>query len=142
MGNNGRDSGSTATTSCSWFPQDRNLGRIRDDIATMEAADRLLKDQNQKLQDHRRSTLEGIRAESEKNAMSGIHTKWSHLICPGISEPHRWPEQEVFWNTARYRPQPSQRGTVRSRFWTKWATESCMDRGRHQPGRMGADSHP
>ena len=91
MGNNGRDFRVNRNNVMFLVPQDRNLGRIRDDIATMEAADRLLKDQNQKLQDHRRSTLEGIRAESEKNAMSGIHTKWSHLICPGISEPHRWP---------------------------------------------------
>ena len=91
MGNNGRDFRVNRNNVMLLVPHDRNQGRIRDDIATMEAADRLLNDQNQKLQDHRRSTLEGIRAESEKNAMPGIQTKWSHLICPGISEPHRWP---------------------------------------------------
>ena len=64
---------------------------MREDIATMEAADRLLKDPNQKLQEHRRRTLQEIKAESEKNAMIGIQNKWNHLVCPGISEAHRWP---------------------------------------------------
>ena len=91
MGNNGRDFRVNRNNIMFLVPHDRNLGRIRDDIATMEAADRLLRDPNQKFQDHRRSTLEGIRADSEKNAMSGIQTKWNHLICPGISEAHRWP---------------------------------------------------
>ncbi|MYC29661.1 MAG: ATP-binding protein [Chloroflexi bacterium] len=91
MGNNGRDFRVNRNNVMFLVPQDRNLGRIRDDIATMEAADRLLKDPNQKLQEHRRATLESIRAESEKNATSGIQNKWNHLICPGASEAHRWP---------------------------------------------------
>ena len=91
MGNNGRDFRANRNNVMFLVPHDRNLGRIRDDIATMEAADRLLKNPNQKLQEHRRGTLQGIRAESEKNAMSGIQNKWNHLICPGISEAHRWP---------------------------------------------------
>ena len=91
MGNNGRDFRVNRNNVMFLVPHDRNLGRIRDDIATMEAADRLLRDPNQNLQEHRRRTLQEVKAESEKNAMTGIQNKWSHLICPGISEAHRWP---------------------------------------------------
>ena len=87
----------------------------------------LLKDQ--KLQDHRRSTLEGIRDESEKNAMSSIQTKWSHLICSGISEPHRWPRAG---SVLEHRPLSSTAepaGNGQKQILDKWATESCMDRG-------------
>ena len=41
---------------------DGNLSRIRDDIATMEAAERLLKDGSKALPQHRRETLDNIRA--------------------------------------------------------------------------------
>ena len=91
MGNNGRDFRINRNNVMLLVPHDRNLGRIREDIATMEAADRLLKDPNLKLQEHRRRTLQEIKAESEKNAMTGIQNKWNHLICPGISDAHRWP---------------------------------------------------
>ena len=91
MGNNGRDFRVNRNNVMFLVPHDRNLARIRDDIATMEAADRLLGDPNQNLQEHRRRTLQEVKAESEKNAMTGIQNKWSHLICPGISEAHRWP---------------------------------------------------
>ena len=66
MGNNGRDFRVNRNNVMFLVPHDRNLGRIRDDIATMEAADRLLRDQNQKLQEHRRRTLQEVKAESEK----------------------------------------------------------------------------
>ena len=92
MGNNGRDFRANRNNAMFLVPHDRNLDRIRQNIATMEAADRLLKDPNQKIQEHRRQTLTGIRAEAEKNAMSGIQNKWSHLICPGTSQPHQWPQ--------------------------------------------------
>ena len=92
MGNNGRDFRANRNNTMFLVPHDRNLDRIRQDIATMEAADRLIKDPNQRIQEHRRQTLTGIRAEAEKNAMSGIQNKWSHLICPGTSQPHQWPQ--------------------------------------------------
>ena len=91
MGNSGRDFRANRNNAMFLVPHDRNLDRIRQDIATMEAADRLLKDPNQKIQEHRRQTLTGIRAEAEKNATSGIQNKWSHLICPGTSQAHQWP---------------------------------------------------
>ena len=91
MGNNGRDFRANRNNAMFLVPHDRNLDRIRQDIATMEAADRLLNDPHQKLQEHRRQTLTVIKTEAEKNATSGIQNKWSHLICPGNSQPHQWP---------------------------------------------------
>ena len=71
---------------------DANLGRVREDIATMEAAERLLKDTSRTLPPHRRETLENIRAASEKNATTGIQNKFSHLFSAGNSQQHQWPE--------------------------------------------------
>ena len=71
---------------------DGNLTRIREDIATMEAADRLLKDASRPLPQHRRDTLESIRAASEKNATTGIQNKFTHLFSAGNSQQHQWPE--------------------------------------------------
>ena len=92
MGNNGRDFRVNRNHAVFLVPQDRNLARVRESIATMEAADRLLQDPNQQLQEHRRGTLQQTKAESEMNAMTGIQNKWVHLICPGISDAHRWPQ--------------------------------------------------
>ena len=71
---------------------DGNLGRIRDDIATMEAADRLLKDTSRELPQHRRDTLESMRAASEKNATTGIQNKFTHLFSAGNTQQLQWPE--------------------------------------------------
>ena len=71
---------------------DANLSRIREDIATMEAADRLLKDTTRPLPQHRRDTLENIRATSEKNAITGIQNKFTHLFSAGNTQQHQWPE--------------------------------------------------
>ena len=71
---------------------DGNLTRIREDIATMEAAERLLKDASRPLPQHRRDTLESIRAASEKNATTGIQNKFTHLFSAGNSQQHQWPE--------------------------------------------------
>ncbi len=72
--------------------QDANLSRIREDIATMEAAERLLKDSTRPLLQHRRDTLANIRAASEKNAITGIQNKFTHLFSAGNSPQHQWPE--------------------------------------------------
>ena len=71
---------------------DANLSRIREDIATLEAAERLVKDTSRTLLPHRRETLENIRAASEKNATTGIQNKFSHLFSAGNSPQHQWPE--------------------------------------------------
>ena len=71
---------------------DGNLTRIREDIATMEAADRLLKDTSRDLPQHRRDTLESIRAASEKNATTGIQNKFTHLFSAGNTTQLQWPE--------------------------------------------------
>ena len=71
---------------------DANLSRIREDIATMEAAERLLKDTTRPLPQHRRDTLENIRATSEKNATTGIQNKFTHLFSAGNTQQHQWPE--------------------------------------------------
>ena len=71
---------------------DGNLTRIREDIATMEAADRLLKDTSRPLPQHRRDTLESICAASEKNATTGIQNKFTHLFSAGNSQQQQWPE--------------------------------------------------
>ena len=71
---------------------DANLGRIREDIATMEAAERLLKDTSRPLPQHRRDTLESIRAASEKNATTGIQNKFTHLFSAGNRPQYQWPE--------------------------------------------------
>ncbi len=70
---------------------DGNLSRIREDIATLEAAERLLKDRSRALPQHRRDTLESIRAEAEKNATTGIQNKFTHLFSAGNSQQHQWP---------------------------------------------------
>ena len=98
---NGNEFRSNRNNAMFLVPHDRNLERIRESIATMEAADRLLKDPNRKLQERRRQTLEEIRADAEKNATTGIQSKWSHLICPGTSEAHRWPTPA---STLEHRP--------------------------------------
>ena len=71
---------------------DANLSRIREDIATMEAADQLLKDTTRPLPQHRRDTLDNIRATSEKNATTGIQNKFTHLFSAGNTQQHQWPE--------------------------------------------------
>ena len=71
---------------------DASLGRIREDIATMEAAERLLKDTSRPLPQHRRDTLENIRAASEKNATTGIQNKFTHLFSAGNTPQYQWPE--------------------------------------------------
>ena len=101
MGNNGTEPRRFRNNAMFLVPQDRNLESIRESIATMEAADRLLKDSNQKIPEHRIATLKGIRADAEKNATTGIQNKWSHLICPGISDNLRWPTSS---STLEHRP--------------------------------------
>lgn len=71
---------------------DANLSRIHEDLATMEAADRLLKDPSRPLPGHRRETLEVNRAAAEKNATVGIQNKFIHLFSAGNSPQHQWPE--------------------------------------------------
>ena len=71
---------------------DGNLSRIREDIATLEAAERLVKDRSRALPQHRRDTLESVRAEAEKNATTGIQNKFTHLFSAGNSQQHQWPE--------------------------------------------------
>ncbi len=71
---------------------DANLTRIREDLATMEAADRLLKDATRSLPQHRRDTLETTRAASEKNATTGIQNKFTHLFSAGNTQQLQWPE--------------------------------------------------
>ena len=101
MGSNGTEPRRFRNDAMFLVPQDRNLESVRESIATMEAADRLLKDPNQKIPEHRIETLKSIRAEAEKNATTGIQNKWSHLICPGISDNLRWPTSS---NTLEHRP--------------------------------------
>ena len=91
MGNNGTEPRRFRNNGMFLVPQDRNLESIRESIATMEAADRLLNDPNQNIPEHRRETLRSIRAEAEKNATTGIQNKWSHLVCPGTGDNLRWP---------------------------------------------------
>ena len=71
---------------------DGNFSRIRDEIATMEAAERLLNDKSKALPQHRRETLESTRADAEKNATAGIQNKFTHLFSAGNSPQHQWPE--------------------------------------------------
>ena len=71
---------------------DANLSRIREDLATMEAAERLVKDKSRTLPPHRRETLENIRTASEMNATTGIQNKLCHLFSAGNSQQHQWPE--------------------------------------------------
>ena len=101
MGNNGTEPRRFRNNAMFLVPQDRNLESIRESIATMEAADRLLKDPNQNIPEHRIATLKGIMADAEKNATTGIQNKWSHLICPGISDNLRWPTSS---STLEHRP--------------------------------------
>ena len=101
MGSNGTEPRRFRNNAMFLVPQDRNLESIRESIATMEAADRLLKDPNQKMPEHRIETLKSIRAEAEKNATTGIQNKWSHLICPGTSDNLRWPTSN---STLEHRP--------------------------------------
>ena len=101
MGNNGTEPRRFRNNAMFLVPQDRNLESIRESIATMEAADRLLKDPSQNIPEHRMETLKGLRADAEKNATTGIQNKWSHLICPGISDNLRWPTSS---STLEHRP--------------------------------------
>ena len=101
MGNNGTEPRRFRNNAMFLVPQDRNLESIRESIATMEAADRLLKDPSQNIPEHRKETLKGLRADAEKNATTGIQNKWSHLICPGISDNLRWPTSS---STLEHRP--------------------------------------
>ena len=71
---------------------DSNLTRIRQSIATMEAADQLLKDQSRNLPEHRRAILQQEKADAEKNATTDIQNKWTHLFSAGNSTQHQWPE--------------------------------------------------
>ena len=93
MANNGTEPRQNRNNTFLLVPHNKDLESIRNAIATMEAAERLLDDPNQALQEHRKDTLKAIRAESEKNATTGIQNKWTHLICPGTSDTHRWPSQ-------------------------------------------------
>ena len=70
---------------------DGNLSRIREDIATLEAAERLLKDGSRDLPRHRRDTLETIRAAAEKDATIGVQSKFTHLFSAGNGV-QQWPE--------------------------------------------------
>ena len=123
------------------IPQDRNLETIRDSIATMEAADRLLKDPNQHIPEHRRKTLESIKCDSEKNATTGIQAKWSHLICPGTSDNYRWPTSS---STLEHRILPSASdpaGNGQKPILDQLGRQApCRDRGKHQPEHLGPDS--
>ena len=58
----------------------------------MEAAERLLKDPSRPLPQHRRDTLDTIHASAEKNAITGIQNKFTHLFSAGNSPQHQWPE--------------------------------------------------
>ena len=69
-----------------------DLSRIRQSIATMEAADQLLNDPGRNLPQHRRAILQQERAEAEKNATTDIQNKWTHLFSAGNSPQHQWPE--------------------------------------------------
>ena len=71
---------------------DSNLTRIRQSIATMEAADLLLKDPSRNLPEHRRAILQQEKADAEKNATTDIQNKWTHLFSAGNSAQHQWPE--------------------------------------------------
>ena len=71
---------------------DGDLTRIREDIATTEAADRLLRDTSRTLPQHRRHTLENMRAAAEKNATTGIQNKFTHLFSAGNAPQLQWPE--------------------------------------------------
>ena len=68
------------------------MRRIREDLATREAADRLLRDPARKLPPHRQDTLKIIRAAADKNAVTGIQNKFTHLFSAGNSTQHQWPE--------------------------------------------------
>ena len=91
-GNDGEASRQYPNNAMLLAAHDANLSRIREDIATMEAADRLLKDTTRPLPQHRRDTLENIRATSEKNATTGIQNKFTHLFSAGNTQQHQWPE--------------------------------------------------
>ena len=69
-----------------------DLTRIRQSIATMEAADQLLNDPSRNLPEHRRAILQQERAEAEKNVTTDIQNKWTHLFSAGNSPQHQWPE--------------------------------------------------
>lgn len=72
---------------------DANLSRIREDLATMEAAERLLiPAPGRALPPHRQDTLKSIQTSSEKNATIGIQNKFTHLFSAGNSSQHQWPE--------------------------------------------------
>ena len=78
-----------------------DLTRIRQSIATMEAADQLLTDPSRNLPEHRRAILQQERAEAEKNATTDIQNKWVHLFSAGNSPQHQWPEpnSHLEWRT-------------------------------------------
>ena len=69
-----------------------DLSRIRQSIATMEAADQLLTDPGRNLPQHRRAILQKEKADAEKNATTDIQNKWTHLFSAGNSPQHQWPE--------------------------------------------------
>ncbi len=71
---------------------DADMGRIRDDLATLEAAERLLRNRARPLSEPRRATIEKTRAECEKNATLGIQNKFTHLFCAGNAAQLQWPE--------------------------------------------------
>ena len=71
---------------------DSNLTRIRQSIATMEAADQLLRDSSRNLPEHRRVILQQEKADAEKHATTDIQNKWTHLFSAGNSAQHQWPE--------------------------------------------------
>ena len=141
MGNNGTEPRRFRNNAMFLVTQDRNLESIRESIATMEAADRLLKDPNQNIPEHRIVTLKGIRAEAEKNATTGIQNKWSHLICPGISDNLRWPTSS---NTLEHRPLSSSGRPGRQRTEADHrptgGQDSPRDWCKHQPERLGTDT--
>ncbi len=72
---------------------DANLSRIRDQIATAEAAQRLLRDPSRPLPPHRLDTLREQQTAAQKNAITDIQNKFTHLFSAGNSPQHQWPPQ-------------------------------------------------
>lgn len=70
---------------------DSDLTSVYQQLATKEAASRLLNDQSRTLQEQRKMTLEATKADAEKNALTGIQSKFRHLFSAGNGN-NQWPE--------------------------------------------------
>ena len=130
---------------------DANLSRIREDIATMEAAERLLKDPTRPLPQHRQDTIESIRAASEKNATTGIQNKFTHLFSAGNGAQHQRPDANSHFGAprvgvhdrrrrqgaGRYPASPGRQGATR--FRRRAEQEHLGQDGHH---RQRARQHP